>query len=318
MDQPVTHWEPLSPNQHTYNGIWLFSTGILGCLGNSLVVVMFLKFPKLLSPPNLLLLNIAIGDLCLAGGFPITGTSSLAGKWLWGDLGCQLYAFKGFFFLIGNLATHAMIALDRYLVICRPDPGAKLTYHRYFKMIMFIWIWSFFWSVCPLLGWSRFGFEPSVITCTLDWQNNDASYKSYIMVALIFSYMVPFIIMGYCYNQVSKYLHQAKQQGDAQITYDWVKENDSVKMATSLIAAFLLCWSCYAFVTLWVVVREPITVPVILTIIAPLICKAHPVINPIIYFSTNPTLKKGMIATLCCWFQDPPQELLDAPESKRE
>jgi len=320
MDTVRKQWEPISPNQHTYIGFYLFFVGILGVLDNGLVVVMFLKFRKLLTPSNLLLLNLCIADLgiCLAGGFPLSGTSSFAGKWLWGDMGCQFYAFMGFFFGIGNLTSLLMIALDRYLVTCRRDLGANLSYHRYIQMIIFIWTWSFFWSVCPLLGWARYGYEPSVTTCTLDWQNNDSSYKSYIMMASIMVYMVPCMIMASCYYQASKYLHQARQQGDTQTKYDWANENNVNKMGITLIAAFLVCWSWYAVVCLWVVFREPTTVPLILTLMPPLMAKAAPVVNPIIYFYANPILKKGMIATLCCWFQDPPQELLDVPESKRK
>jgi len=320
MDGTIKQWEPVSEHQHTYIGIYLFFVGILGTLDNGLVVLMFLKFRKLLTPSNLLLLNLCIADLgiCLAGGFPLSGTSSLAGKWLWGEWGCQFYAFNGFLFGTANLTSLLMIALDRYLVTCRRDLGANLSWNRYIQMIIFIWTWSFFWAVCPLLGWARYGYEPSVTTCTLDWQHNDSSYKSYIMMASIMVYMVPCMIMASCYYQASKYLHNAKQQGDTGIKYDWANENNVNKMGMTLIAAFLVCWSWYAVVCLWVVFREPKTVPMILTLMPPLMAKAAPVVNPIIYFYANPTLKKGMIATLCCWFQDPPQDLLDAPESKRK
>nr|AMP19653.1 peropsin [Euphausia superba] len=329
MDPLEKQWEPVSSYQHIYIGIYLFFVGILGTLDNGLVVVMFLRFRKLLTPSNMLLLNLCIADLgiCLMGGFPFSGTSSFAGKWLWGEWGCQYYAFMGFFFGIGNLTTILMIALDRYLVTCRQDLklregvdlGDKLNYSRYIQMITFIWTWSFFWAVCPLLGWARYGYEPSVTTCTLDWQHNDSSYKSYIMMASIMVYMVPCMIMTSCYYQSAKYLRQARKQGNSTIKYDWATESNVNKMGIILIAAYLICWSWYAVVCIWVVFRDPKTVPMILTLLPPLMAKASPVLNPIIYFYANPTLKKGMIATLCCWCHDPPQELLeDTPESKRK
>ncbi|CAL4118452.1 unnamed protein product, partial [Meganyctiphanes norvegica] len=203
MDPPVKQWEPVSPHQHTYIGIYLFFVGILGTLDNGLVVAMFLRFRKLLTPSNLLLLNLCIADLgiCLMGGFPFSGTSSFAGKWLWGDWGCQYYAFMGFFFGIGNLTTILMIALDRYLVTCRQDLSDKLTYHRYIQMIIFIWTWSFFWSVCPLLGWARSGYLKmkrgiKVTVSALNWVNNKASYKSFILAVCIVILAVCTVILS--------------------------------------------------------------------------------------------------------------------------
>lgn len=42
-------------------------------------------------------------------------------RWLYGDFGCQYYAFMGFLMGVANLTTLLMIALDRYLVTCRQD-----------------------------------------------------------------------------------------------------------------------------------------------------------------------------------------------------
>ena len=45
----------------------------------------------------------------------------LSCRWLYGDFGCQYYAFMGFLMGIANLTTLLIIALDRYLVTCRQD-----------------------------------------------------------------------------------------------------------------------------------------------------------------------------------------------------
>ena len=40
-------------------------------------------------------------------------------RWLFGNVGCQFYAFMGFLFGSANIGTLALIALDRYAVTCR-------------------------------------------------------------------------------------------------------------------------------------------------------------------------------------------------------
>ncbi|XP_042881084.1 visual pigment-like receptor peropsin [Penaeus japonicus] len=315
-------WQPVSPSQHTYVGIYLIFMGVLGTFDNALVVAMFVRFRVLLTPSNLLLLNLCITDLgiCLLGGFPFSGVSSLAGRWLYGDFGCQYYAFMGFLMGIANLTTLLMIALDRYLVTCRHDLqytwGGKLTYRRYYQMIAFIWVWALFWSVCPLLGWASYGYEPSVTTCTINWQQNDTSYKWYIMTVTVMVYFVPLCLMCSCYYQAARFLHRAHETGDAVYSYDWASERNVTKMGGVLVMTYLFCWSAYAVVCVWTVFRHPFTVPLVLTLLPPLMAKASPVLNPIIYFYSHPRLKKGMIATLTCCFKDPPAELLELPETK--
>ncbi|XP_071542347.1 visual pigment-like receptor peropsin isoform X2 [Panulirus ornatus] len=311
-------WEPLTSQQHTYVGVYLVIVGVLGTLDNALVVAMFIRFRVLLTPSNLLLLNLCISDLgiCVLGGFPFSGVSALAGRWLYGDFGCQYYAFMGFLMGVANLTTLLMVALDRYLVTCRHDLRGKLTYRRYYQMIAFIWLWSLFWSVCPLLGWASYGYEPSLTTCTIDWQKNDASYKWFIMVSCFMVYLLPLIIITTCYYQASRYLHQARQSGDSTSALDWANEKNVTKMGVALVLTFICCWTSYAVVCLWTVFRPPYTIPMVLTLLPNLLAKASPVLNPIVYFYSHPRLRKGMMATLTCCFREPPPELLELPENK--
>ncbi|GBM67304.1 hypothetical protein AVEN_37084-1 [Araneus ventricosus] len=40
-------------------------------------------------------------------------------RWLFGEGGCQWYAFMGFLFGSAHIGTLALLALDRYLIACR-------------------------------------------------------------------------------------------------------------------------------------------------------------------------------------------------------
>ncbi|XP_045598832.2 visual pigment-like receptor peropsin isoform X2 [Procambarus clarkii] len=311
-------WDSITPNQHTFVGVYLIIVGVVGTLDNALVVAMFIKFPGLMTPSNLLLLNLCLTDLgmCLFAGFPFSGLSSLAGRWLYGDMGCQYYAFTGFLMGNANLNNHLMIALDRYLITCRNDLRGKMAYGRYYQMVAFIWLWSLFWAVCPLLGWASYGYEPSGTTCTINWQDNDAGYKWYIMTLLVLVYVVPLILMCSCYYQAARFLRHARDNGHAIYAYEWANENNVTRMGVVLVATFLCCWSGYAVVCVWTVFRHPYTVPVFLTLLPPLMAKAGPVLNPIIYFYSHPRLRKGMVAILTCCCREPPVELLEMPETK--
>ncbi|GIY15080.1 visual pigment-like receptor peropsin [Caerostris darwini] len=294
----------------------LCSAGVLGTVGNGLVLAMFLRFRGLITPTSLLLINLAVSDLGLIVlGFPFSASSSFAGRWLFGDGGCQWYAFMGFLFGSAHIGTLALLALDRYLIACRISLRGKLTYRRYCQMLAAIWGYAFFWAAMPLLGWGRFGLEPSVTTCTIDWQHNDSNYKSFIMVYFVLGFMVPLVIIAICYFAIARRIRKntvSKQRG---VVHDqWTNERSITLMSFILIIAFLVAWTPYAVLCLWTIFDSPRTVPPFLTLIPPLFTKASTVFNPFIYYLSNPKLRAGILATmLCC--KDTRVDSIEMPDS---
>ena len=88
------------------------------------------------------------------------------------------------------------------------------------------------------------------------------------------------------------------------------------QMSFILIVAFFVAWSPYAVLCLWTIFAEPSTVPPFLTLIPPLFAKSSTVINPLIYFLTNPKLRAAILSTVSCCKEAPIQniELPDSPE----
>lgn len=49
--------------------------------------------------------------------------------------------------------------LHRYNVIVKGFNGAPLTFSKAVMFITFGWIWSFGWSVSPLVGWGYYAMD---------------------------------------------------------------------------------------------------------------------------------------------------------------
>ncbi|XP_023223955.1 visual pigment-like receptor peropsin isoform X1 [Centruroides sculpturatus] len=207
----VMESNPFLPCTHYIIGVYLLVIGILGTFGNGIIIATFFRFRILLSPTTTLLINLAIADLgiCLFG-FPFSSSSSFANKWLYGDGGCQWYAFMGFLFGSAHIATLVALGLDRYFVLCNLNTRRRLIFRRYYLMIIVIWIYALFWSVMPLLGWGRYNLEPSLTTCTIDWRHNDTSYKSFLSTYFIFGYVIPCIIIATSYFIATKRIKSDK------------------------------------------------------------------------------------------------------------
>ncbi|XP_055955064.1 rhodopsin, G0-coupled-like [Patella vulgata] len=150
--------KPLSDSGYLGSAIYLT------CLGNSLIIAMFLKEKKLrMKPHNLLLLNLAVSDLGISlFGYPWTTASCYAGRYLFGRVGCTIQGFMTFTLAQTDMNTLACLSFYRYINICKPH-----------HMISLMWAYSLVWTVPPLFGWSSYIPEPFGTSCSIDWKNGE-------------------------------------------------------------------------------------------------------------------------------------------------
>ncbi|KAJ4930533.1 hypothetical protein JOQ06_024844 [Pogonophryne albipinna] len=109
----------LSPSTDSLIAVFLTFTCVTSVVGNGTSLLMFCRRRKKLTPPELMIINLALCDL----GFSLLGApffiiSSWSHAWVFGDTGCLLYGIQGFLFGIGSLLTTCLISLDRCLKIC--------------------------------------------------------------------------------------------------------------------------------------------------------------------------------------------------------
>ncbi|OQR72254.1 visual pigment receptor peropsin-like [Tropilaelaps mercedesae] len=205
-------FENLQVSQMTQNllGIYLTVTGIAGLIANFLVLGMFFRTPGRLSPSSMVLLNLTVSDICiLLLGFPTHTAANFAGRWLYGDLGCVLYGFFGFLFGTAHIGTLSVLSYEQYRTISEMKPDAVPTqkyldrlHRRYVIYVTLIWVFAIFWALLPVIGWSRYYYEPYGTACTIDWQRNDAKFKSYIIAYFFGGYVFPFGLMIYSYAKI--------------------------------------------------------------------------------------------------------------------
>lgn len=55
-------------------------------------------------------------------------------RWLYGDVGCQMYAFTGFLFGSASIGTLTMLAWDRYRLFCNANNSNR--YHSIGMIIL--------------------------------------------------------------------------------------------------------------------------------------------------------------------------------------
>ena len=70
------------------------------------------------------------------------------------------------------------VLLEVFKLLMRNDltlcfPGTKLQWSSAITLVVFIWLFTAFWSAMPLIGWGEYDYEPLRTCCTLDYTKGD-------------------------------------------------------------------------------------------------------------------------------------------------
>lgn len=103
-----------------------------------------------------------------------------------------------------SLCTLALLAYERYNVVCKPRAGLKLSMRRSVIGLLFVWTFCLFWAVAPLFGWSSYGPEGVQTSCSLAWEEKTWSNYSYLILYTLVCFIFPVTVIIYCYSKVLK------------------------------------------------------------------------------------------------------------------
>ncbi|XP_036384603.1 opsin 4xa [Megalops cyprinoides] len=297
VDMERSFFRKVDVPDHTHYIVAFFVLviGTVGVAGNALVMYAFYSNKKLRTPPNYFIMNLAVSDFLMAiTQSPIFFINCLYKEWVFGELGCKLYAFCGALFGITSMINLLAISIDRYIVITKPLQAIQWTSkRRTSQIILLVWLYSLGWSLAPLLGWSSYIPEGLMTSCTWDYVTSTASNKSYTLMLCCFVFFIPLAIISYCYLfmflAIRKTSKDVEQLG-AQVRKSTLIQQQSIKtewklakIAFVVIIVFVLSWAPYASVTLiaWAGYANILTpyskaVPAV-------IAKASAIYNPFIY-----------------------------------
>nr|BAX02590.1 melanopsin [Trichiurus lepturus] len=285
----------VSDHVHYIVAVFVFVIGTLGVTGNALVIFAVYSNKSLRNLPNYFIVNLAVSDFLMAfTQSPIFFINCLNKEWVFGEMGCKMYAFCGAFFGITSMINLLAITIDRYVVITKPLQAIHWSSKRRTKMaILMVWLYSFAWSVAPLLGWSSYIPEGLMTSCTWDYVTYTKSNRSYTMMLCCFVFFIPLGIIFYCYIvmflAIRKTSREVQRLG-TQVRKSTLIQQKSIrsewklaKIAFVVIVVYVLSWSPYACVTLisWAG-HANILSPYSKSVPA-IIAKASTIYNPFIY-----------------------------------
>lgn len=110
---------------------------------------------------------------------------------------------------IVSLISLVILSYDRYSTLTVYNKGG-LNYRKPLLAVGGSWLYSLFWTVPPLLGWSSYGLEGAGTSCSVSWTANTAQSHAYIICLFIFCLGLPILVMIYCYSRLLLAVKQVK------------------------------------------------------------------------------------------------------------
>ncbi|XP_075958307.1 pinopsin-like [Anarhichas minor] len=306
---------------HTAAAVVLGLILVLGFLGNFLVLMVFSRFPGLVTPVNVLLINISASDMLVCiFGTPLSFAASVRGRWLTGSYGCRWYGFSNAFFGIVSLVSLSLLSLERYsAVLGRTHLDSDPSQYRRAKLaVAASWLYSLVWTLPPLLGWSSYGPEGPGTICSVQWHQRSSAARSYISCLFIFCLLLPLLLMFFCYGRILLAVRAvARQVTRINRSSAERREGRVLLMVVSMVTGYLLCWMPYGVVAMLASFGQPGVVPPAASLIPSLLAKTSTILNPVIYVLLNNQFSRCLLYMIRCSSEAPPTRVHHTLPSRR-
>ncbi|KAE8293640.1 rhodopsin [Larimichthys crocea] len=269
---------------------------------NFLTLHVTVKNKKLRTPLNFVLLNLAVADLFMViGGFTVTLYTALHGYFILGVTGCNI---EGFFATLGGeiaLWSLVVLALERYIVVCKPMTNFRFGEKHAIFGLAFTWIMALTCAAPPLFGWSRYIPEGMQCSCGIDYYTPkpEINNTSFVIYMFVLHFCIPLFIIFFCYGRLLCTVRAAAaQQQESESTQR--AEREVTRMVIVMVISFLVCWVPYASVAWYIFANQGSEFgPVFMTAPA-FFAKSAALYNPVIYILLNRQFRNCMITTVCC------------------
>ncbi|KAL4648978.1 C-C chemokine receptor type 6-like [Arapaima gigas] len=277
----------MEKNQQMQHIIQLYAHSIiciLGLVGNILVIVTYTLYKRTKSMTDVYLLNVAVADLMFVVVLPLIIYNEQH-NWDMGNWACKLLRGMYSINLYSGTLLLACISGDRYISIVQARRSFRirsrtLTYSRF--ICVAVWALAFALSVPTFIFFQRYNPKPSEVVCHF-WIDNSSALMVKVMVPstqIAVGFLLPFLIMGFCYTSIIVTLLQAKN----------FQRHKAVRVVMAVVVVFVACHLPYNITLLYHTVvkfktmdcKEYESISMALTVTETL-AYLHCCLNPVLY-----------------------------------
>ncbi|CAM4710620.1 unnamed protein product [Leuciscus chuanchicus] len=295
-DDPFTGpIKSIAPWNYTFLACLMFVVTSLSLTENFTVMFVTFRYKQLRKPLNYIIVNLSVADflVSLTGG-TISFLTNARGYFFLGVWACVLEGFAVTFFGIVALWSLAILAFERFFVICRPLKNVRLGGKHAAMGLIFVWTFSFIWTIPPVLGWNSYTISKIGTTCEPNWYSTDYYDHTYIITFFTTCFILPLGVIIISYGKLMQKLRKVSNT-HGRLGSARKPDREVARMVIIMILAYMVGWTPYAAFSIIVTACPTIYIDPRLGSIPAFFSKTAAVYNPIIYVFMNKQFRKCLI-----------------------
>ncbi|XP_072270485.1 neuropeptides B/W receptor type 2 [Pyxicephalus adspersus] len=277
---------------------------VVGLTGNTAVIYVILKAPKMRTVTNLFILNLAIADDLFTLVIPINIAEILLHYWPFGVVLCKIIVSIDLCNIFSSIFFLTVMSIDRYLVVWATVRSKRMPYRTYrgAKIVsLLVWVLVIL-IVLPFTIFAGVYMDNMEIkSCGLCFPNPEKLwFKASRVYTLILGFAIPVSTICILYMLMLYKLRNMRLNSNGK-ALDKAKKRVTV-MVFVVVAVCLLCWTPYhlaTIVSLTTDLQETSVVIGISYFIASL-SYANSCLNPFLYAFLDDSFRKSFRKLLEC------------------
>ena len=160
-------------------------------------------------------------------------------------------------------------------------------------------LFSLLFTILPLLGWSYYSLESSLIQCGVEWAERSWNVQSYNFVIFITNFFIPVGVVTYCIIYTLKIVKEipiGDKEDDDLVKKLKIERKLTITMLT-YIASFVIAWTPYTITSLMSAVYGQNAVSPIGSLIPALFAKSSMTWAALFFIFSNKKFKQTIFGS---------------------
>ncbi|XP_008842648.1 neuropeptides B/W receptor type 1 [Nannospalax galili] len=275
----------------------------VGLLGNSAVLYVLLRAPRMKTVTNLFILNLAIADELFTLVLPINIADFLLRQWPFGEVMCKLIVAIDQYNTFSSLYFLTVMSADRYLVVLATAESRRVsgrTYGAARAVSLAVWALATL-VVLPFAVFARLDDEEGRRQCVLVFPQPEVFWwRASRLYTLVLGFAIPVSTICVLYTTLLCRLRAIRLDSHAK-ALGRAKRRVTFLVA-AILAVCLVCWTPYHLSTVVALTTDLPQTPLVIAIsyFITSLSYANSCLNPFLYAFLDDSFRKNLRHLVVC------------------
>ncbi|KAJ8360927.1 hypothetical protein SKAU_G00174520 [Synaphobranchus kaupii] len=278
----------------------------VGLTGNTAVIYVILKAPKMKTVTNMFILNLAIADDLFTLVLPINIAEHLLHYWPFGETLCKIILSIDHYNIFSSIYFLTVMSVDRYLVVLATVRSKRMphrTYRAAKTVSVCVWLLVIL-IVLPFTLFAGIYVSPDDVerkSCVLSFPSPESFwFKASRIYTLLLGFAFPVSTICILYTVMLYKLRHMRLNSNAK-ALDKAKKKVTV-MVFIVLAVCLFCWTPFHLSTIVALTTDLTSTPLVIGIsyFITSLSYANSCLNPFLYAFLDDNFRKAFKKMLEC------------------